>query len=153
MIRTGFIARGGLWTVAQGILSAGALVAGILSGTPSLLRFLIAVPFLLAGAGFGIRGVSDLGRSRSVLPEPTHGAELVRSGVYGRVRHPLYASQFWIGAAWIVATASAVAAAWVLGLCLLLVLKSRDEERRLERRFPEYPEYRRSVPAFFPGFR
>ena len=148
-----FIARGGPWTLAQGILSLGALLVGIASGQFGGVRLLAAVPMVLVGAGFGIRGVLDLGASRSVLPEPRTSGGLVRTGVYGKVRHPLYASQFWLGAAWILGTGSIQAALWVAGLAVVLVFKARDEERRLVLRFPEYAAYRREIPAFLPRFR
>jgi protein-S-isoprenylcysteine O-methyltransferase Ste14 len=44
---------------------------------------------LAAGAAVGLAGARDLGRNLTPLPEPKPGGELVTTGVYARVRHPL----------------------------------------------------------------
>ena len=59
----------------------------ILNLTIYLVNFLIFVPFFIAGAWFGIRGVIDT----SLRVAETHRAEsIVTSGVYSIIRHPQY---------------------------------------------------------------
>lgn len=52
-----------------------------------LVRIAIALPFLVPGLWFGVRGVADLGISVSETHRPER---IVTSGVYGVVRHPQY---------------------------------------------------------------
>jgi protein-S-isoprenylcysteine O-methyltransferase Ste14 len=79
--------------------------------------------------------------------------ELVTSGPYRFVRHPMYAGllPIWTGLTlvtgnWIVAVAGAVAA-------LTLRARTRIEERNLVARYgAAYEQYKRSTGAFFPRF-
>jgi protein-S-isoprenylcysteine O-methyltransferase Ste14 len=75
---------------------------------------------------------------------------LVRRGMYGRVRHPIYAGIFLIliGVTLLnptlpVAVASAVA-------IVFFIVMARLEEIDLMQRVPEYREYMKEVPRFVP---
>jgi len=57
---------------------------------PDLLWDSLSLAFTLLGSTFAILAVLDLGRSVSVMPE---ARKLVTSGLYERVRHPLYLAE------------------------------------------------------------
>ena len=78
---------------------------------------------------------------------------LVRSGLYGRVRHPIYAGALLIfpGLA-LVRPTSTVVAASAVGLAWAIT-QARLEELDLVQRLPAYREYMRDVPRFFPRLR
>jgi len=83
-------------------------------------------------------------------PAPT----LVRDGIYGRVRHPLYLGCMLLlwGEPHLLATRNRLLLTVLASL--YFVVGSMLEERRLLREFPEaYRRYRTEVPAFVPGFR
>jgi len=66
------------------------------------------VGFLLMGAGLTLfwRGYRDLGANLTAFPRPLETAQLVESGAYGLVRHPLYGALVLAGFGWALLTAS-----------------------------------------------
>lgn len=85
--------------------------------------------------------VGRLRRHYSVFVTVQPGHELVQTGVYRRVRHPIYLG-FMV---WVLGFAL-VFRAWVTVLFWILVTigawkKMSDEERFMRSRFPEYGEY------------
>ena len=118
---------------------------------PSGTRFLIAVLLVAAGLGYTVWARVHLGAnwSGSVTQKEQH--ELIRTGPYAQVRHPIYTGL-------LVALLGSVIA-WgeprtLLGLAIVsgsFVRKLRIEERFMEELFPEeYPRYRAEVPALVP---
>ncbi len=147
--RTGL---GGFWVVAQFVLMVGCAVLGLTwadqwAGTWQWVPAIVAA---VGGAALGISGVHALGRNRTVFPEPRPGSVLVRHGVYRQVRHPLYASVMLLAVAWGLWCRSVPAIMGSGVLMLFLVLKARNEEARLLRRFPSYAAYRAATRRFIP---
>ena len=112
-----------------------------------------AVTAILAviGAAFSTLGVAiaalaslELRRRRafSPLPMPTDEGQLVETGLYARVRHPVYSGIALGGFGWAAARASPLATAALVALVVVLYLKASREEDWLARRFPEYAAYR-----------
>lgn len=105
---------------------------------------------VLAGWGLLAIGIRGLGDSFAVFPAPGDAADLVTSGVYSRARHPIFGGWILMGLGFGLA-----GSAWSLALVPLLALvlygKTVAEERLLEQRYPQYPDYRARVTArFFP---
>ena len=75
---------------------------------------------------------------------------LVRTGLYARLRHPIYAGGIliFVGLALLRPTAPVLIAS-ALGIGWA-VLQARLEELDLVQRLPDYREYMRQVPRFFP---
>jgi len=110
-------------------------------------------PAILAAMGGAILGISGgyaLGRNRTVFPEPRPESVLVQHGIYRHVRHPLYGSVMLLALAWGCWCRSVPAIMGSGGLMLFLVLKARNEETRLLRRFPGYSAYRATTRRFIP---
>lgn len=114
---------------------------------------------LAASLGLFWRSHVDLGRNWSVSVELREGHELVTSGVYRRIRHPMYAS-IWL---WSFAQ-GLLLQNWLAGwgmlpaFALLYVIRTPHEERLMLRRFGErYREYMqvtgRLIPPWLPGDR
>lgn len=108
----------------------------------------------LAGAAFTILARLRLGTNWSGLVTLKQGHELMRSGPYGIVRHPIYTG--------LLTCALGTALAWGELRCFAAVLvatltferKLRIEERFLLDYFGEdYARYRREVNALIPFFR
>ena len=102
------------------------------------------------GAGFGISGVFVLRGSRTTFPEPLPKTRLIRTGVYGIVRHPLYVSVITLSLAWALWWRSTPCLALALASTLFHDAKARHEENRLQQRFPDYPDYARQVKRLIP---
>ena len=99
------------------------------------------------GAFMIVWGIRSLGRSLTPGIEPLPHAELVTSGAYAHVRHPIYTG--------VVLSLSGYTLAWsnwtlalMVGLLALQYFqaKARAEERWLLKRFPPYQTYMRQVP-------
>lgn len=145
---------GGRWVLGQSVLMVAVLLGtGLWHGqwTDEFSRWL-AVPIGLIGAVFGVAGVVVLGRNRTIFPEPTAKSSLITHGIYRHVRHPLYTSVMLLSFGWSLWFRSYPALGVSVCLTLFLVLKSRDEEQRLRRRFNDYREYQQRTKRFLPWF-
>jgi protein-S-isoprenylcysteine O-methyltransferase Ste14 len=136
--------RGTGWVVAQFALMAAIAGSWLLPPRPP--GWLVAVGLCLAAAGAGFAGWAfrTLGRSLTPFPEPRREGTLVEAGPFALVRHPIYGGGLAFFAGLSLALGPAGLAATAL-LGLLWLAKSREEERRLARRFPGYEAYRRRV--------
>ena len=146
-----FTDRGGWWVLGQFTLMIAALAAGPLwSGQGPIVLTVAGSALIGLGAWAGIAGTITLGRNRTAYPKPKTEAQLIRHGIYGRIRHPLYTSLMLLGIGWGLCWASPAALAFSFALALLLHFKAAFEERELLRLFPGYAKYREQVPRFFP---
>jgi protein-S-isoprenylcysteine O-methyltransferase Ste14 len=118
----------------------------------------LGVALVVVGIGLGLvsgllvlRGLRGLGPTFSALPYPPEGGRLARDGVYGRIRHPIYAGVIGLALAWSSITLSLPALGLSLVLVVVLDLKARREEAWLAERYPEYADYARETRRFVPG--
>jgi protein-S-isoprenylcysteine O-methyltransferase Ste14 len=111
-----------------------------------------AVAFLCCaiGTGFAVWARMHLGRNWSARPTTKVGHELVTTGPYAFVRHPIYTgiilSAF--------GSALAVGLAWFIPFAVMLVLylsRIPREERLMTELFPDqYPAYKERTKALIP---
>lgn len=146
--------RGEGWVAIQFVLLGAigvAALAGPAWGEPLRAVTTIAgFALAIAGLAMAMRGLRDLGSNLTPLPYPRAEARLVESGIYARVRHPIYGGIIVGSVGWGLAIASIVALALAGVLAAFFVLKSRREEAWLVARFPEYPAYRQRTRALIP---
>lgn len=115
------------------------------------LALVIGGALALAGAVIAVLGVVGLGRSLTANPVPLESSELVTSGLYGPVRHPIYSGLLLAALGVMLAAATWWhVAAWA-ALVVLLMVKARWEERMLLERYDGYAEYARRTGRFIPG--
>jgi len=113
---------------------------------PDWIRWL-GVAVMTAGAAVVAWGVRSLGRNLTPGTEPLPGAELITTGAYAHVRHPIYAGVVLLLAGYTLAWSN-----WTLGLVVggvafqYFQAKAGAEERWLMERFPAYKAYMRHVP-------
>ena len=112
---------------------------------------MLGLVIMLGGAVLNLAGRVNLGRNWADQVTEYGDQSLVRHGAYALVRHPLYASLTWmfVGAA-LVYRNLLVLGATLLVFLPAMVVRARQEERLLGKRFPEYDEYRRRVGMLFP---
>ena len=114
------------------------------------LRAAIGLALFASGLLFALWARRAIGRNWGAPMTQKAESELVTSGPYRLVRHPIYAGVLAAG----VGTAVALNWWWlaVFGLAAIyFVYAARVEERYLEERFPEtYPAYRRSTKMLVP---
>jgi protein-S-isoprenylcysteine O-methyltransferase Ste14 len=146
--------RGEGWVVIQGVILVAILLAGLAEAQAPggwAAVAVVGVALVLVGGGLAALGVVGLGRSLTALPHPRDGSELVSSGVYGLVRHPIYGGLVIAALGYGLAVHAPVTA--IVGSAVLLGffrLKSAREEAWLERRYPEYEAYRARTRRMLP---
>jgi protein-S-isoprenylcysteine O-methyltransferase Ste14 len=102
---------------------------------------------LLAGGLMFAWGIRSLGRDLTPGTEPLADAELVTTGAYAHVRHPIYAGAVLLLTGYTLAWSN-----WTLaflagvGALQFFQAKARREEEWLLQRFPAYRAYRLQVP-------
>jgi protein-S-isoprenylcysteine O-methyltransferase Ste14 len=79
----------------------------------------------------------------NITPLPKNGGELITTGIYSVIRHPMYLAQLLVVGALIVDYYSLPRLLAVLILFVDLLLKLRFEEQQLLMQFNEYEEYTR----------
>lgn len=146
--------RGEGWVAIQGILLAGAAVAGLSSpgwtGGSRLATSIVGAMLIIGGLALATMGAHDLRDALTPLPYPRAGARLVETGVYRLVRHPIYGGLVLAAAGWGLLTASVAALVAAVVLFGFFELKSRREEAWLERRFDGYRAYRARTRRLIP---
>jgi protein-S-isoprenylcysteine O-methyltransferase Ste14 len=122
---------------------------------PHFGRLVFAALLFIAACWLSWTAVSVLGRQWRLDAGLNKDHELVRSGPYAIVRHPIYTSMLCM----LVGTGLLITP-WPLFLAALLVfiigteIRVRSEEELLASRFgTEFSRYRRSVPAYVPWLR
>ncbi|HET7757986.1 MAG TPA: isoprenylcysteine carboxylmethyltransferase family protein [Steroidobacteraceae bacterium] len=125
------------------------LAAPLWPGSP--LSGWIGLALLAAGLALAVWARVHLGRNWSGTVTVKEGHELIRTGPYARVRHPIYTGLLGAVLGTAVIAGSVRAALGFAIIAAALVIKSRIEERYLCETFPgEYPRYRATVPALLP---
>jgi methanethiol S-methyltransferase len=106
---------------------------------------------LFAGAMLAVVAVLRFGGAGFIglVPEPATG--LVRTGLHGRMRHPIYTGVILMCLGWLLLQASPATMTIVVITLVYLPIGIHLEERKLAVAFgAEYERYRREVPAVLP---
>jgi protein-S-isoprenylcysteine O-methyltransferase Ste14 len=141
------------WVTVQLVLLAALLFMPALV----LLPFLVPMRplgLLISFAGLVLSGVAtwqlQVGRSLTPMPSPRAGAALLTSGLYRRVRHPVYSGLLVWAFGMAIATASGLHFVLFGLLWAFFHAKAAHEERLLAQKFIGYSEYAAHTPRFFP---
>lgn len=106
--------------------------------------------FCVAGIAFAIWARRCLGKNWSGTPSIKEGHELITSGPYRFVRHPIYTGMLLA----ILGSALASSMVWFvifIVFCVNFLYRIQVEERYMMQLFPNrYPEYRRRTKALIP---
>ncbi|MCS6848656.1 MAG: isoprenylcysteine carboxylmethyltransferase family protein [Anaerolineae bacterium] len=157
MRRAAFGSRGEWWVVAQFtllpiLLLATALVRVGEPWSPAIgwSARICGVVIAAGAAGLFIWGVVALGRNLTPNPKPLDDGQLVRTGAYAIVRHPIYAGIIlgMLGIGLFLNNVVGLLSAAVL--FVFFDLKSRREERWLREKYPEYADYCRQTRKLIP---
>lgn len=121
---------------------------------PTLWTNWLGIAITIAGLGLAIWARAYLGRNWSSVVSVKVGHQLIRSGPYRWVRHPIYSGLI------LAMTGTALARHQVRGLIAVVLLyvgftiKSRIEEQTMTATFgPEYAQYASTTGAILPRLR
>jgi protein-S-isoprenylcysteine O-methyltransferase Ste14 len=135
------------------IIAAGFGFGGAWAKEARSVTTVIGVGFGVAGLALAAKGLLDLKGALTPLPRPKDDAELVETGVYGLVRHPVYGGLVIAAIGWGLFAASPVAMGLGVVLLAFFRLKSGREEAWLRERYPAYDGYaartRRMIPLLY----
>lgn len=141
--------KGAGWVAIQGLLIVLLVLSALFDagslGDASMLRWVGRLVVVL-GAVEMLLGIRHLGRNLTAFPQPLGSGQLVASGIFSLVRHPLYGANVLL----FLGVALHQRSAWGLALSGLAAgffwMKSSHEESRLLMHYPHYHAYRMAVP-------
>ena len=105
---------------------------------------------IVAGIAWIIAGGTGLGRSLTALPYPKDGGQLIDTGAFAFVRHPMYCGGIWVAVGCALTTRSLLTLAYAALLTAFFDVKASREERWLTAAFPDYPAYQARVKKLIP---
>ncbi len=118
-------------------------------GFPIELRAL-GVPILVVGGIMGTAGLLSLGSNLSPFPKPIEGGQLVTTGAYRFVRHPIYTGLILGTLGWGLLAGSLLGVGLAIVMLIFFDFKSRREEEWLVEKYHGYSDYRRRVRKLIP---
>lgn len=114
---------------------------------------ILGLAMIAIGIGVVLFSFFKLGRSLTASPIPKSDGELVTTGLYSRVRHPIYFGLLLASFGVVLDAGPWPQLAVVLLLLILLNVKASFEEQLLTKQYPEYKKYAAKTPRFFPRLR
>jgi 2-amino-4-hydroxy-6-hydroxymethyldihydropteridine diphosphokinase len=144
--------QGRYWVGAQIVVFVAIGIAIVREGSlPADLSPPRIVGTLLLVSGFVLMfwSARALGSGLTAVPEPVPGADLVETGPYRWVRHPIYTAVVAVLSGTAALFASPTGVMLSLLLFLFFAAKAGYEERRLRISYPQYSSYRSRVRARF----
>ncbi|WP_127470411.1 methyltransferase family protein [Thiomicrorhabdus aquaedulcis] len=87
----------------------------------------------------------------NIVPDPMPDIELVTTGPYSKIRHPMYASILLFFSVMVIEHNSLITYAIYATLTLALVIKLSYEERLLKEQLPFYALYQQKTKRLIPG--
>ena len=116
-------------------------------GEVSLLRIVLGSLLVCSGTALAILALSRLGRSFSMMPE---ARRLVTTGFYSIVRHPMYLSEEIAIAGIVIQSQFPYALALFTIHLWIQIQRMKNEERVLQKTFPEYENYKLQTARLIP---
>ena len=108
------------------------------------------IALIVGGGLISAAAALQLGPNLTPLPHPKDSCELVDSGLYAWVRHPIYCGIILAAFGWALSVQGVLTLLWAALLVVFFDIKSRREEAWLAARFPAYADYRRRVRKLIP---
>jgi protein-S-isoprenylcysteine O-methyltransferase Ste14 len=142
--------RGEGWVVLQIVLIGAVFLSAFAgrswSGTFRVVAYALGGTVLVLGLWMLVAGAARLGKALTPLPAPRQETDVVSTGVYRLVRHPIYGGGLLIALGWTIVFATWPGAVLTAVLAVFFDLKSRREEVWLVERLRGYDAYRRATP-------
>ena len=106
---------------------------------------LIGNIFLIFGILILLKSIYDLGLNISPFIKPRSNSNLIKKGIYSKLRHPMYFSLLIVSFSIFLKNISLYYFALLTALIFVLKFKIKLEEKYLLKRFKTYQKYREKV--------
>lgn len=105
----------------------------------------------IAGIIIALVSLLTLNKSLSPFPTPKESAELIQSGLYKYVRHPIYSGILFFTFGYSLYSENTLRLIISVSLLILFRFKAAYEEKLLQNKYPNYGAYKKTTGMFFPG--
>ncbi|MCW8397868.1 isoprenylcysteine carboxylmethyltransferase family protein [Legionella sp. PATHC038] len=111
----------------------------------SLILQIIGSVFFIIGLLILIIAAKQLGSALTPVVTPKENTQLVTSGIYGIVRHPIYTGVITMAIGWSVFWGALLSFITSLILIIFFDFKAKKEEILLSKKYSEYEQYKSKV--------
>jgi len=116
---------------------------------PDIFDF-VMLPFMAAGIAIIAISILQLNKNLSPFPSPKENSELITTGLYKWMRHPIYSGILLLAFSFALYQNSGFKIMISFLLLILFYFKTGYEEKQLSLKFPEYKIYKMNTGRFFP---
>ncbi|MEO9021205.1 MAG: isoprenylcysteine carboxylmethyltransferase family protein [Ginsengibacter sp.] len=113
----------------------------------------IGIIFSVAGIIISLASVLTLNKNLSPFPTPKQSAELIQSGIYKYIRHPIYSGILFFTLGFSVYSENTLRLFIFFTLLILFRFKAAYEEKLLQDKFSNYTDYKKTTGMFLPGMK
>ncbi len=107
----------------------------------------------VSGIGISVTAVITLNKNLSAYPTPKSGAELIQSGIYKFVRHPIYSGILFFTLGYSLFSESVLRLFVFISLLVLFRFKAAYEEKLLQHKYSGYTDYKKFTGMFLPKWK
>ena len=105
----------------------------------------------IAGMIISLVSLLALNKSLSPFPTPKESAELIQSGIYKYVRHPIYSGILFFTLGFSLYSENTLRLLIFFMLLILFRFKAAYEEKLLQNKYSNYGAYKKTTGMFLPG--
>ena len=116
---------------------------------PELIQFIL-LPFIVAGIAIILISFFQLNKNLSPFPSPKENSELITTGLFSKIRHPIYSGILLLAFSFALYQNSGFKILISFFLLILFYFKTGYEEKLLSLKFPEYKNHKMNTGRFFP---
>lgn len=104
----------------------------------------------IAGIIISFTALFDLNKNLSPFPTPKENAELIQTGIYKFIRHPIYTGILSFSFGFSLYSENTLRLCIFFALVILFIFKATYEERLLQNKYPGYIAYKKTTGMFLP---
>ena len=110
----------------------------------------IGLVLSVAGIIISLASLLTLNKNLSPFPSPKTSSELIQSGIYKYVRHPIYLGILLFTFGFSLYSENTLRLLIFLALLILFIFKATYEEKLLQDKFPGYADYKKTTVMLLP---
>lgn len=110
----------------------------------------IMLPLMATGIAVILISLFQLNKNLSPFPTPKENSELITTGLFSKIRHPIYSGILLLAFSFALYQNSGFKILISFFLLILFYFKTGYEEKQLSLKFPEYKNYKSNAGRFFP---